>query len=87
MKATIDIDETLYRQLKIEAARTGRTIRDLVAEGLRQVLGLPRAGASVVHEDTSSWYGVLRKYAPNAHGKHDLASIRRSIAKRRPRRD
>lgn len=24
MKATMDIDEALYRQLKIEAARTGR---------------------------------------------------------------
>jgi len=87
MKATIDIDEALYRQLKIEAARTGRTIRELVAEGLKHVLGWPTAGAAAVREDSPAWYGALRKYAPNAGGKHDLAAMRRSVARRRPRRD
>lgn len=86
MKATIDIDEALYRQLKIEAARTGRTIRDLVAEGLRHVLGLRAGSPAEVREDAFGWYGGLRKYAANA-GEHDLAAMRRSIAKRRPRRD
>ncbi len=41
MKATIDFDDALYRRLKIEAARRGRTIRDLVADGVRQVLDTP----------------------------------------------
>ncbi|GJG86284.1 hypothetical protein tb265_14650 [Gemmatimonadetes bacterium T265] len=41
MKATIDFDDALYRRLKIEAARRGRTIRDLVADGVRQVLNAP----------------------------------------------
>ena len=86
MKATIDIEESLYRQLKIEAARTGRTVRDLVADGLRLVLGLPATGAAAVREDAGDWYGALRKYAPSARGAHDLASMRRSVAKRRPRR-
>lgn len=85
MKATIDIDEALYRQLKIEAARTGRTIRALVADGLRLVLGLAPAPAGV-RENDESWFGALRKYAPNAGGRHDMAAVRRSIAKRRPRR-
>jgi hypothetical protein len=87
MKATIDIDESLYRQLKIEAARSGRTIRELVAEGLRHVLGWPSEGAPAVSEDSLNWIGGLRKYAANAGGKHDMAAIRQSVAKRRPRRD
>jgi predicted nucleic acid-binding protein len=29
MKATIDFDEALYRRLKVEAARRGRTVREL----------------------------------------------------------
>lgn len=87
MKATIDIDDALYRQLKIEAARSGRTVRELVSEGLRLVLGWPARQAPAVREDSFTWVGGLRKYASNARGKHDMASIRRSIAKRRPPRD
>lgn len=34
MKATIDFDGQLYRRLKVEAARRGRTVRELVAEGV-----------------------------------------------------
>lgn len=37
MKATIDFDDARYRRLKIEAARRGRTVRELVAEGVRVV--------------------------------------------------
>jgi hypothetical protein len=81
MKATIDFDEPLYRHLKVEAARRGRTVRDLVAEGVRYVLGLghpPGAG-----DTRGEWAGSLRDYAPNARGKHDLAAMRRSIARAR----
>jgi hypothetical protein len=86
MKATIDFDESLYRHLKVEAARRGRTVRELVAEGVRYVLGLAEppdeAGAR------EEWVGSLRDYAANARGKHDLAAMRRSIARARgaPRR-
>lgn len=86
MKATINIDDALYRQLKIEAARSGRSIRDLVAEGLRHVLGWPHepaAGAGAVRERPAEWDGVLGAYAANAKGRHDLASVRGSIAKGR----
>jgi hypothetical protein len=81
MKATIDFDERLYRRLKVEAARQGRTIRDLVDEAVRSVLGLPVAGA----EPTSSgdWIGSLGNYAGNARGRHDLQSMRESIARGR----
>ena len=86
MKATIDFDESLYRRLKMEAARRGRTVRDLVAEGVRHVLGLSplrQGGARADTSDAGKWVGSLRRYAGNAGGAHDLASIRRSIAKGR----
>ena len=38
MKATIEIEDELYRQVKAAAAIRGRKVKDLVAEGLRIVL-------------------------------------------------
>jgi hypothetical protein len=38
MKATIDLDEDLYRQLKATAALQGSKVKDLVAQGIRMVL-------------------------------------------------
>lgn len=81
MKATIDFDDALYRRLKVEAARRGVTIRDLVAQGVRYVLGTPPA---VPGEDAKpQWLGALRKYSANAEGRHDLAAVRASIARGR----
>jgi len=37
-KITIEVTDDLYRQAKVEAARRGRTLKDLIAEGLRLVL-------------------------------------------------
>ena len=47
MKATIDFDDALYRRLKVEAARRGRTVRELVAEGVRYVLDAVLASLKV----------------------------------------
>jgi len=38
MRTTITLDDALLRQAKQAAARSGRTLSDLVAEGLREVL-------------------------------------------------
>jgi hypothetical protein len=76
MKATIDFDEALYRRLKVEAARRGRTVRELVAEGVRWVLGMPAPEGS--DAPTTAWFGSLRRYAANAE-QHDLAAMRRSV--------
>ncbi len=39
MKVTLDLqDEALYRAIKVEAARLGRTVRDIVEEALEQWL-------------------------------------------------
>ncbi len=85
MKATIEFDERLYRRLKIEAARRGRTIRDLVDEGVRRVLGLTVSVAPAESDADPEWFGSLAGYAAEAGDAHDLASMRRSVAeKRRP---
>jgi len=39
MKATIEFDDDLYRQLKATAALRGSKVKELVAEGVRMVLG------------------------------------------------
>src|SRR5271166_2003965 len=47
MKATIEIDGELYRQVKAAAAIRGRKVKDLVAEGLRTVLRSPHVSRSL----------------------------------------
>ena len=41
MKTTLNIDETVFRELKTEAARQGRTMSDLVESALRMLLRVP----------------------------------------------
>jgi plasmid stability protein len=90
MKATIDIDEGLYRRLKMEAARRGRTVRELVAEGVRYVLDAPeatsRAATDVARasEWQPAWFGALARYG-TAVEEHSMAAVRTSIAKGRQR--
>jgi predicted component of type VI protein secretion system len=45
MKTTVELPDELYRKAKAEAALRGRKLKDLVEEGLRLVLGVPRKGA------------------------------------------
>lgn len=40
MKVTIDLDGDLYRAVKVEAARTDRSVRDIVDEALETWLQL-----------------------------------------------
>ncbi len=83
MKATIDLDEDLYRRLKVEAARRGRTVRELVAEGIRVVIDTPDiVGASSDDPPNAEWFGALNAYAPNAV-LHDIGAMRASIARAR----
>ena len=38
MKVTYDLPEDLVRELKVRAAQQGRTVKDVVADALREVL-------------------------------------------------
>ena len=90
MKATIELDDALYRQLKAAAALQGRKVKDLVAEGVRRVLEQPIVDGMQSADTPQSlvvprWLGSLHAYAHNAAGNHDLDSMRRSVARGRTR--
>ena len=55
MKTTIDVPDTLYRRLKIRAAESGVTIRQLVVQGIERELrgDIPKAAASYPDDDRS----------------------------------
>jgi hypothetical protein len=84
MKATIEFDDALYRRLKVEAARRGRTVRELVAEGVRHVLDSPPSTANA--DDTAAWqpawFGSLGSYG-TAVEEHSMRAVKRSIARGR----
>ena len=44
MKTTLDLPDELIREVKLRAVVQGRTVRDLVAEFLRQGLGIETPG-------------------------------------------
>jgi hypothetical protein len=57
MKVTIDLDADRYRAIKVEAARTDRSVRDLVDEALGAWLE-----ASEAREDLESAEEALAEY-------------------------
>ncbi len=85
MKATIDFDDNLYRRLKIEAAKRGRSVREMVAEGVRYVLDSPDALKNPQTVDPSApeqvptWFGALEKYAKRIDD-HSMEAVRASVA-------
>lgn len=46
MKTTLDLPDDLFRDVKLRAVAQGRTLRDVVADFLRQGLGQTPVGAS-----------------------------------------
>ncbi len=57
MKVTFDLDPDLYRSLKVEAARTDRTMRDVVADAIASWLERREAD-----EDRASAAAALEEY-------------------------
>jgi plasmid stability protein len=57
MKVTIDLDAELYRAVKVEAARSDRSIRDVVDEALEAWLE-----AAESREDRASADAALAEY-------------------------
>jgi len=57
MKVTIDLPPELYRAVKVEAARTDRSVRDMVADALEAWLE-----ATESSEDRSSAAAALKEY-------------------------
>lgn len=88
MKATIEFDDQLYRRLKVEAARRGRTVKDLVADGVRQVLAAPsppmagEAHGNAAATRQPAWFGMLERQTA-AITDHSMAAVRASVARGR----
>jgi plasmid stability protein len=57
MKVTIDVPDELYRAVKVEAARTDRSVRDIVDEALETWLS-----AAEESEDRASAEAALAEY-------------------------
>lgn len=59
MKTTLNIDDSVMARLRQEAARTGRTMSELVEMALRQLLRTRAAGASLPPLPTFDGGGAL----------------------------
>ncbi|HET7495251.1 MAG TPA: hypothetical protein VFJ80_07365 [Candidatus Limnocylindrales bacterium] len=57
MKVTIDLGDELYRAIKVEAARSDRSVREIVDEALASWLE-----ATETAEDTASAAAALEEY-------------------------
>lgn len=88
MKATIEVPDNLYRQVKAKSALEGRAVREVAEELFRGYVGLglgneerQRASSPVTRDDVPPppWFGALRQYARRTE-QHDMEAIRKSIA-------
>jgi hypothetical protein len=82
MKATLDIPEPLYRQLKAKSALEGVTVREVAIYLFTHwttssaSLSLPDKGTS--SQSVPAWFGGARRYVKDSD-RHDMASIRESV--------
>ena len=68
VKTTIELPDELLRRARMEAASNGRSLRDLLEEGLRLVLDMPRGRRCGLADLMASARGVVDSGVP------DLAS-------------
>lgn len=90
MKATLDIPDELYRQVKAKSALEGRPIREVAIELFHGWLEGPQERAKPEGRSKREskqgyppWFGAFRKYAVHARNRHDMDSIRESIVRGR----
>ena len=73
MKVTIDLDPAVYRAIKVEAARSDRTVREVVDEALEAWLE-----AAETREDQESAEAALAEYRRD--GGHAAEAFFRTLA-------
>jgi hypothetical protein len=93
MKATIEVPDELYRQVKEKSALEGRAVREVTEELFRLYLDpdqeerrgptkkrVAQQEARLLDgEPLPTWFGVLEKYVRQVK-RNDMESIRQSIA-------
>ena len=86
MKTTIDVPDDLYRRVKAKSAMEAQTVREVTVSLYRSWLATPTQEAAIpLHRAESvapAWFGAAKRYALSVD-KHDMASIRESIARGR----
>jgi hypothetical protein len=82
MKATFQIPDELYREVKAETAREGRTLRDvtisLFEQWLRERKSRPQPVPSV---DWRNFRAPLAHLVPENVSDHSMETVRENIAK------
>jgi hypothetical protein len=84
MKATVEIPDALYRRVKSKSAMEQRTIREVTVALYRRWVesSLNSPDRSKKKSLSPAWFGAARSYAEQVE-RHDMESIRHSIAKGR----
>jgi hypothetical protein len=84
MKATVEIPDALYQRVKSKSAMEQRTIREVTVALYRRwvesSLNSPDRAKKKASEP--AWFGAARSYAEKVE-RHDMESVRSSIAKGR----
>lgn len=90
MKVTVDVPDDGYRQVKAKSALEGWSVREVATTLFRTWVASTGPDALAVAPESDKpepqdppWFGSLRRYVGNAKGRHDMDSIRRSIARGR----
>ena len=87
VKATLEIPDALYRRVKAKSALAGHPVREVAIRLFSEWVEEPLPLASVSSDgpqELPPWFGVARTYASKVK-RHDMASVRNSLAKERAR--
>jgi len=91
VKATVDIPDELYRQVKAKSALEGRPVREVTVELFEGYVGRVKAVSTVPAKRQDGalladgkpappWFGLARKYARKLEV-HDMDAVRESIGR------
>ena len=83
MKATFQIPDELYREVKAETARAGRTVRDVAISLFEQ--WLKQKKQPVLHASPVDWHAFqppLADHVPTAVTGHGMEAVRKSISRK-----
>ncbi len=86
MKATMDIPDELYRQVKAKSALEGRCVREVAVSLFDTWLHEEHTSEHEVSRKAPqepAWFGRLHRYAKRAKGHHDMDHVRDSISRGR----
>ena len=82
MKATFQIPDELYREVKAETAREGRTLRDVTISLFEQWLrDRKRTLKSPLSVDWRNFNAPLAHLVPKNEGDHSMEAMRENIVK------